>query len=504
MSDLKDKLVIVSILAFVLSVLFLTNTVTSGYHFIDDHEVIKIKSELSVSSLNTVTKNWVLKDLKNNERFRPFYYIHRVFETKLFGSDFFLWSLYNGFLWYLALILFYIAARNLKFPLAESIVFIVIIFIGPQSSVLWRLGPGESLGMALLGLAFYFMSKVTGLANFRLYNPIFAFFLILASLTKESFLIIIPAMVIFKVWNESISIWSSVKESVNNNLILSIPLIVCAAELFIIKNYIGMGYSGLESNLLNNVHSISITGLHFAKTYLYLLITGLVLLIICVRNKKFNLLPSVFFLLIIAPNILLYAKSGLEERYLLPSTLGLSFFVVSLIRGIDKNLALFKKMALTLVLILLLPYMGSTISEAIKFAKEGKSTGSLLSAIRKNNVQGSQVLVIADPVESYEMSVSLKTYLFYEDNIDLYGFVLVKIDNSPDYQGYVEGWKSYFKGSQYENMTSKPGLLIFLDSKMVDDFFSKSNLPRNIYVPVEIGKSPYALLKSIVPAGGII
>jgi hypothetical protein len=37
-----------------------------------------------------------------------------------------------------------------------------------------------------------------------------------------------------------------------------------------------------------------------------------------------------------------------------------------------------------------------------------------------NHVQGSQVLMIADPVESYEMSVSLKTYLFYEDNINLY------------------------------------------------------------------------------------
>lgn len=499
MRDLKDKIVIVSIIGFVLSVLFLTNTITSGFHFVDDHEVIKMKSDLKASSLNAVTKRWVTTDLKSNERFRPLYYIHRVYETKLFGSDFFLWSLYNGFLWALALILFYLAIRNLKFSLAESIIFIIIIFIGPQSSVWWRLGPGESLGMVLLGFSFYFMSKITDNSNYKINNLLFVFFLILVSLTKESFLIIIPAMVVFKVWNESAYIWSSLKESVIKNLILIIPLIVFCIELYIIKKYVGIGYSGLDGNALSNLHGITSTTINFLKTYLNLIVAGILFLIVCFRIKKvpvkINLISIAFFILIIGPNLILYAKSGLVERYLLPSTIGLAFLVVSLIRGIEKDQIWFKKMALTLVFLSFIPYLFTTFSEAVKFSEEGKTTGKLLSGILKNYKQGSQVMVIAEPVLYYEKSVSLKTYLFYEDNIDLYGYVLLENDNSADYQGYVDGWKSYFGGRQYENMTSKPGLLIFLDNKMIDEFFSKSNLPRNSYVPVELGKTPFALLK---------
>jgi hypothetical protein len=133
----------------------------------------------------------------------------------------------------------------------------------------------------------------------------------------------------------------------------------------------------------------------------------------------------------------------------------------------------------------------------VKFANEGKSTGKLLSAISKNNAIGSQVMVIVDPVLFYEKSVSLKTYLFYEDNIDLYGYVIPK-DNDPEYQGYVDGWKSYFEGKQYENMASKPGLLIFLDNNMIEEFFAKSNLPRNNYIAVEMGNTPFALLKETI------
>jgi hypothetical protein len=498
MRDPKDKIVIVSFLAFVLCVLFLANTVTSGYHFVDDHEVIKMKSDLKASSVNTVAKSWVTIDLKSNGRFRPFYYIHRVWETKLFGSDFFLWSVYTGLLWFIAMILFYTGMRNLKYSWVESVIFIIILFIGPQSSVWWRLGPGESLGVFLLGLSFFFMTKALNRRLYQFYNILFIFFLILASLTKESFLLIIPAMVVFKVWNERIFIWSSMRESIIKNLILTIPLVVFAVELIIIKKYVGIAYSGLESSMLSNVQAVITTGLHFLRTYLNLLIVGLILAIICFRIKKIpvriNALSIVFFILILGPNLILYAKSGLVERYLLPSTLGLAFLVVTLLRDIEGDHERLKKIAAILIGISFLPNIYTTISESVKFAKEGESTGILLSDISQYNAIGKPVLVIVDPVLLYEKSVSLKTYLVYENNIDLFGYVIPK-DNDPDYQGYVDGWKSYFEGKQYENMPSKPGLLIFLDNKMIDEFFAKSNLPRNNYVTVEMGKTPFALLK---------
>jgi hypothetical protein len=497
----EDKIVIISLVLLVFLFLLISKTLNSGYHFVDDHEVIKIKNDLKSSSVSTVSRNWVKEDLNNNGRFRPFYYIHRVVETKILGSDFLLWSLYNGILLCLALIFFYLAMRNLKFELGDSIVFLIITFVGPQSSVWWRLGPGESLGMTLLGFSFYFMSKSLYKRNYQLYNILFILFLILSSLTKESFLIIIPAITVFKIWNEKTYIWSSLKESVHKNLVLIVPLVIFAIELIIIKYYVGTAYSGLDTHILNNVISILSASLHFVKTYVNLFIVGLLLLILrrYLKNPSINinLLSLVFFLLIIAPNIVMYSKSGLVERYLLPSSMGLGFFVASIVKGIEKDQERLRKTVLTFIIISFVPYMFSSCTEAIKFSSEGYSTRKLLSEVSSNFKKGEQVLVIVDPVESYEKSVSLKVYLHYEEEIDLFGYPIVKDDKNADYQGYVDGWKSYFKGRQFENMTSMPELLIFLDNKMIDSFFVKSKLIRNEYMPVEIGNSPFALLKKI-------
>ena len=139
--------------------------------------------------------------------------------------------------------------------------------------------------------------------------------------------------------------------------------------------------------------------------------------------------------------------------------------------------------------------MHSSYTEAGKFTEEGIQTKKLLTAISTNLMPGNQVIAVADPVESYEYSVSLKTYLFYENKIDLFGYAMINKESSADYQEYVDGWRSYFQGKQFEDLTSKPQLLIFFDNRMIDDFFIRSGLSRSNYLPVEIGQSHFALLK---------
>lgn len=499
MGNKEDKIVVISLILLVFLFLFISKTLNSGFHFVDDHEVIKIKSELTSSTLIDVTNKWVKEDIKNNIRFRPLYFIIRVFETWLLGSDFLLWSLLNGVLCCLALISFYLGMRNLKFGVGESIAFLIITFIGPQTAVWWRLGPGESMGMVFLGLAFYFMSISQGSRTYHLNSLFFVFFLILTSLTKESFLIIIPAMIILKIWIDYNYLRSALKEALYKNLLLLLPLTVMFIELYFIKFYVGIGYSGLDTKFTENIHNILLTSLVFAKTYLNLLEVVLILMIISWFILKMRIraifFPVVLFLLIVIPNIVLYAKSGLVERYLLPASFGLGFLVLSFVKSFEDNPGWVKKLALTLVILTFLPFMVTMYTNAIKFSKEGYSTKKLLSAISTNYVIGSQVMVIADPVELYEKSVSLKTYLFFEKKIDLFGYLIAKDEDNANYHRYIEGWKSYFNGRQYEDMASNPELLIFLDNKMIDEFFAKSKLLRNNYSLVEIGNSPFALFK---------
>lgn len=498
MKNINDRYVIFSIILVVFLFLSATQTLTSGYHFVDDHEVIRIKHDLKESSLIDVAKAWVKDDINDASRFRPLYFAHRVLETRVFGSDFFIWSLYTGLLWCLTLVLFYLGMRNLKFRIIESIIFLVVAFIGPQTEIWWRLGPQESLGVTFLAFSFYFMSVSAIGRNYHLNNILFIVFLILASLCKESFIIIIPAFLVFKVWYERVNLWKSNKKVLLKNLVLLVPFFAAIFEIIYIKYFVGTVYSGINNELNVVFGNIWHTCLNFVKTYLNLVIVGIILLITSMlikkRIRRFDFMAFIFLLLILIPNIFLYARTGLSERYLLPSSIGLAFFIVACLKDISDNPMWYKKAANALILISFLPFLISAINDAARFAKEGKETNSLLSAISSSYETGTQALVVADPVRSYETSVSLKYYLFYENNIDLFGYCMIETAEDGAI-GYTDGWKSYFSGKLYENMNSKPGLLIFLDSKIADKFFEGGPLIQSDYFPVESGSYTYSLFK---------
>ncbi len=70
--DLKFKKDITALLVFLIFwiALFLySGTFTSGYHFIDDHEIISLNSKLNHSPFLYTAKNYILFDF--NWRFRP-------------------------------------------------------------------------------------------------------------------------------------------------------------------------------------------------------------------------------------------------------------------------------------------------------------------------------------------------------------------------------------------------------------------------------------------------
>jgi hypothetical protein len=216
-----------------------------------------------------------------------------------------------------------------------------------------------------------------------------------------------------------------------------------------------------------------------------------------VLQKKRLVFPDfkilILFVLILIPNIILYSKTGMAERYLLPSTFGLAFLVISWIAEFDQGW--FKKVALILVAVAFIPSFLKITAEASEFYEEGRQTNELLTSLSKNYNSGNQVMVVVDPVAHYEKSVSLKTYLFYQDGIDLYGYPLVNESETSENIGYIDGWKSYFEGKQYEQLKDKPAFIIFLDAGMVNKFFEFSKIPSNDYKPLALEKSSLALLE---------
>jgi hypothetical protein len=388
--------------------------------------------------------------------------------------------------------------RKLQYSITISLLMVVITFMGPQMSVLWLLGPGESLAMLFLGGSF-FMTALGSVKKRTRYDILFIIFLILASLTKESFLIAVPGMIFLKIWIEKNHFYSTFSESLRRNYLLLIPLAVILIELAIIKFYVGTGYAGLDKSLYWITKNIVITSLNFGKSYFNLLV-GLSALIMAgiifrVRVQLFSLVSFVLLCLIILPNIILYSNYGLTERYLLPSTFALGFFISSWVNSIGEGIAWFRKAALILFLPFI-PLVSDSYTVAKSFTNEGIYTNELLKNLSENFNAERQVLVVADPVRHYEMSASLMTYMKFDKNAGLYGFPLLAGDPQLSEKDLVDGWKGYFHDYMFEDLKSPPGIIIFLDKDLAARFFLLSDLDQNKFDKIRTSdRSPFSIFK---------
>ena len=498
---IKNRYDIIAVLLIILTVscfLHFTETIDSGYHFVDDHEILRIESDLRVNSFREVSENWIHDDIKIIGRFRPLYYLHRVFEAKIFGSDLKAWSVYTCFLACLTMISFYSALRYLKFRAGECIIFLIIAFAGPQMAIWWRLGPSETIGITFMAISFFFMSLALVKTKNNIPDLLFILFLILASLCKESLIVSIPAFLFFRIYYEKSK--SNIKwiDALKHNKLMSVPLVIAVIEMtYMYLNAVSIpsnatGFTEILKGIISNIVIL-------VKTYPLLGLSGLIFIIISIVTKgrliKFNILPVIFLVLLLVPCLVLYSQAGFYERYLLPSSIGFGFLIANLINGIDGSFKRIKIISYTLVIISISPLLMTSYEAATAFSREGRSISALLSAIKNSYRNGASVLLVVDPVEYYEQSYSLKKYLFLSESINLYGFPVIDKSMDEISESLLNGWNTYFRDARFENLNSPPDLIIFLDDKLIEDFFSDTRLSQNDYSIVTLGNPAYKLLE---------
>ncbi len=501
--NIQHNVMIISLIALITFIfLWKSGTLDSGYHFQDDHEIIRIKSDLHSSSIYDVIRQWVKEDL--GYRFRPMYFIHRILITHLFGSNFLLLSLYTGLLGTFTFISTFFGMKNLGFNNIESTLTLFITFIGPQSAIWWRLGPNETIGITFLGLSFLFMSRcLNKKRSYRLNNILFAFFLLLSSLCKESFLIIVPAFIVYKVFNEKNSLKISLKKSLQKNLISIVLILAFILEIYFIKSYVGLnkiGYAGIDLNLKSTMRGILGILNHLITPYFYILFLAFILLIIqkaISKHYSFKplVLPAIFSILVVAPNLVLYAKSGMWERYFLPTSFGLAFLISSLTKEYGEGIRIMKVIIAIIIIFFYIPILKDTYSTAKSFTKEGLILKSLVSNTKTHYDRDTKSLIVVDPVKYYEQSISLKYYLNLEYDIDLFGYAFEDESLDEEFRDrLIKGWYNYFNEKRYTDLGVKPGEIIFLDSSLIGKFFSTSDLSITEYDDVNLGECEYKLL----------
>jgi hypothetical protein len=344
----------------------------------------------------------------------------------------------------------------------------------------------ETLCMLLIILSLYFLAvslaKKQGEARNRI---LFAFFLLLSTLVKESFIILVPAILFLKTWQEALAHKIKIWDSLKRNLALWIFFtIVIISEISIIYYYKSVSshfleYVAIDADTFKPYNLlVSITRLLITKGYLIVIAPAVAMLVVLKKNKNqwandvndFFLPLNILFLLVIIPQILLYSKSLIFERYLLPGTLGCSFLIIYLQQYFERHKQQLKWLpGLFLpgcILLLLLQFVLMTRG-AIIYAKDGYTVKNMLATIIKNTGPEDIILEVARPQGQSEPAQSVRTYLKANiggnrENV----FIEPVIDSSVQLdrigQSDVTNFLEMTRGSRYTDIRDKSSIACIL------------------------------------------
>lgn len=329
--------------------LIVSDNLLSGPRIWDDNQIFRLELALAERSFVDVFAEEQQRHSDSNRRLMPVFQAVKVLKAVVYGDSVLAWKVHTGMVAVVTSLLCFLFMRELGYQVLIAILFPLLGFLGPQSVTWWKVIHGDGLGMlfvsaALVGLARY-VKRGGGGAELA-----FVVFAAAASLTKESFVLLLPGLGVLLVWLERLTNGGSWREVVLRKKRTLIALLaIFALELVMIllvmattTHYGYSGWSGLQLDQL-----LTTTCQFLVATQAWLLIPLGMALAFVARGKpadrKTDLLsdvlaPGALFLAVaVAPQLMLYATTGFESteenafimvpRYLLPIALPPAFLL---------------------------------------------------------------------------------------------------------------------------------------------------------------------------------
>ncbi len=377
-------------------------TLTSGFHLVDDWEFAKYVDWMTLEnkSLWDCMREAVGFDL--TLRFRPLYYINRVLAAAVFGINLTAMSVVKAAEIVAAHVALYYCARQMKCNMAYAALFSLTVMVGYQSAVWWKLGPQESYGIMMFALGFYLLLRWIRTDNkWCAYVSVCALFLM--SVYKEPFILLLPFVGLYVLYEELKGgkvTGTRLIEAIKRRLpyLLSIGAIF-AVEIFLIVFVIGTNnysYVGLDEKVtldqyIQTWHTAAHANLKWYMRFGFVMM--MILLTYWEQSRKL-VWELLLTLSIVLPQCVVYSKTSLEERYILPCVFGLAFFFV--VVGCNfRPLGGKRKIVYILSLLLMLAAHGRVmLREAHYFAYRGESIRTMLESTL-DLVQGTDKKVLS-------------------------------------------------------------------------------------------------------------
>lgn len=438
-------------------------TMNSGYHLIDDHEFYRYREIISQSGLWEAIKINIEGDLRI--RFRPLYIALRTMGVAILGTNTILWSICKAIEIIATLQILYIFARK-EINVFFSTTFAVMIMWGGQSEIWWRLGPQESFGMLLFAAALLATYQLSTKSMW--YNKLsFVFLLTLLSLQKESFWVSIPWFVLLLFAyeckkNEDASFITLLKHFMGKHFAESLVVVmVFLIDMFMILFVVGtdkVSYAGYSSDLNWKFYVWKTLQNLVGECSPYLLSLVIAIMISYIGYQKNILNKGCIFqicscIYLFLAELVIYAKSGMESRYLLPWAVSILYVIFILGYRFWRENPRLKIAIGGLSIFFILLMAKEVIPEGIKFAEKGRNLQACVEFVINNTSATDKVVAISRDEEiDYAFGILMKyqyQYLNFE-GIETYESDLSKLQEADILFGKT--------GQIYYRLTEEAGL----------------------------------------------
>lgn len=445
---LELVVIILISLGIVFGVLCGMGTLTSGYHFVDDHEFLETTYMMKYhnKSVGEMIIWWLHYDFARG-RFRPLYYTLRVFLIGIFGTNLILWSILRGTVVAASLVFLYYCGKMIAHSKVCAYLFALLSTVGFQSAAWWKLGPQEDFATLLFAIGFYLLMLwlQKGTRGFKIASLII--FIIMACY-KESFILLLPFIIMFIAYDRLKS-YSSMRDMWTNRkrlsdckaYILTLGIVFISIILFIflkLGETAGPG-SNDESGLI--VYYKTFVN-EFATDLRWYKWTGIMLIAVLLtywvelkKQWKEIILTMVF----IIPQILVYARCGMLERYILPASIGAAMFFVLFVTKSGILSGKREILYYTIVIVMLALNARSMLVEADYFRYRGNSIETMLSTADAM-MSNEDVKLVSCFSPNEESNITLKYWMLLHghDQVYYYHEDTKKIDKEFQYDNFAE------------------------------------------------------------------
>jgi|GEM_PF-4618917 len=293
----------------------------------DDHRII----EPALAPHDGGLQMWlaaIAQDVHEVGRFRPVNQFFDVCLPLILGPNPLLWHALSLLLAIAVTVLLYLAGWHLWRSPAAAAVFALVTMLAPDpgpTATWYRLGPKEAWGMLFLAAALLCMV---------LRRDVFAFVLVvLTALSKESFLLLVPALFAVRVWLGSHDRKTLRTLAVAYGLLFAAG---CLGILFVMRSAGAHSYGG--QSMAVTPKAIAATLLRDVAFTPSLAVWFIPVLLAWWQRRRTELVPLVLFTLWAGPQYLLYGtRGGFWDHYWIPCVVAFAAANAAAIAALERE-----------------------------------------------------------------------------------------------------------------------------------------------------------------------